>query len=371
MNYLFTAAGRGSRFLNNGVKPPKPLIKVLGLELLLWSLTSFRFKEGDSIYIVSLREDNIKRRIGSKLSHLYPFCKIYWHERTTISQGQLVTALEAVEELGLKGPLVIHNCDTKYTAIDIDLYSCNSEVFGIVPCFHAEGSHWSFAETNSEGSIVKIKEKERISNNCSVGTYIFSDSRRFQELAREYISMYRESSDEIYIAPLYQHAIDQGERVIMIKAEGVYCFGTPQELKESFSVSDYDLIAENAWNAHQRRTIVVDVDGTLCQKPSGLDYFDCVPIQSMCDALRRAHLEGCYIILMTSRNVRTFNGNMGLINKYTARTLQAWLEKHEIPYDEIYYGKPWGQGGVGYIDDLNVGIKEFVAASQGNANEIQ
>ena len=34
MNYLITAAGKGSRFLKDGIKPPKPLIKVFGNELL-------------------------------------------------------------------------------------------------------------------------------------------------------------------------------------------------------------------------------------------------------------------------------------------------------------------------------------------------
>ena len=44
MNYLITAAGLGSRYLKEGIKPPKPLIKVKGMELLLWSLKSFDFK---------------------------------------------------------------------------------------------------------------------------------------------------------------------------------------------------------------------------------------------------------------------------------------------------------------------------------------
>ena len=41
MNYIITAAGLGSRFLKKGIKPPKPLIKVHGTELILWSLKSF------------------------------------------------------------------------------------------------------------------------------------------------------------------------------------------------------------------------------------------------------------------------------------------------------------------------------------------
>ena len=63
MNYLITAAGKGSRFLKEGIKPPKPLIKVLGMELLIWSLHSFDFKEGDKIYIVTLKAHNVKKEL--------------------------------------------------------------------------------------------------------------------------------------------------------------------------------------------------------------------------------------------------------------------------------------------------------------------
>ncbi len=53
MNYLITAAGLGTRFLKKGIKPPKPLIKVNGIELLLWSLNSFEFVNDDKLYIVT------------------------------------------------------------------------------------------------------------------------------------------------------------------------------------------------------------------------------------------------------------------------------------------------------------------------------
>ena len=43
MNYLITAAGKGSRLIKSAIKPPKPLVIVNGIELLIWSLSSFNF----------------------------------------------------------------------------------------------------------------------------------------------------------------------------------------------------------------------------------------------------------------------------------------------------------------------------------------
>ena len=70
----------------------------------------------------------------------------------------------------------------------------------------------------------------------------------------------------------------------------------------------------------------------------------------MCEKIRIEHSKGTYIILYTSRNMRSFN-NLGLINKYTSQTLINWLSTNNLPFDELYFGKPWGKGDMNYIDD--------------------
>ena len=61
--------------------------------------------------------------------------------------------------------------------------------------------------------------------------------------------------------------------------------------------------------------------------------------------------------------MNSYNGNLGLINKYTAKALLEWLEKWEIPYDEIVYGKVWpGHKGF-YVDDRTVRPDEFLKYS--------
>ena len=80
MNYLITAAGKGSRFLAYGIKPPKPLIRVFGIELLIWSLNSFNFKEKDEVFIVTLKKHNVKETLQKKINAIYPDIKIAWLE---------------------------------------------------------------------------------------------------------------------------------------------------------------------------------------------------------------------------------------------------------------------------------------------------
>lgn len=365
MNYLFTSAGLGTRFKTQGIKPAKPLIKVNGQELLLWAMMTFPINR-DNVYIVTLRGDNVKSRIENKIKLLYPNANIHWHELPTVQNGQLCTAVAALETFKIDGPLIIHNCDSSFNGRFIDWSSLLRSCDGLIPYFNSEGEHWSFLEFNSSDesdlrSVCRIAEKKRISEHCSIGTYAFASAREFSDLARRYISQNRPLLGEYYIAPFYNYFIKEGRNVCGVDIEGTKVFGTPEETCQSLHVSYFQLLSENDWRGHQRKTLVVDIDGTLCSEPILGDYALCEPIHSTCKTLRTEHEMGTYIILFTARNMRSLNGNIGLINKYTAPTLYRWLRKHDIPYDELVFGKPWGVGGVSYLDDNALYLDEFTS----------
>ena len=108
-------------------------------------------------------------------------------------------------------------------------------------------------------------------------------------------------------------------------------------------------------------TLVFDIDGTLCPiKKKEEKYEDLIPNQDMVNKLKEYKKEGAKIVLFSSRNMNSYNGNLGLINANTAVIMQDWLKKWNIPYDEIYFGKPWpGHRGV-YVDDRAVRPDEFL-----------
>lgn len=108
-------------------------------------------------------------------------------------------------------------------------------------------------------------------------------------------------------------------------------------------------------------TLIFDIDGTLCPiKKKEERYEDLIPYSDIVNKLREYKEQGSRIVLFTSRNMNSYNGNLGLINKNTAKILLKWLEKWDIPYDEIIYGKPWpGHHGF-YVDDRSVRPDEFM-----------
>ena len=104
---------------------------------------------------------------------------------------------------------------------------------------------------------------------------------------------------------------------------------------------------------------MVDIDGTLTCPSSCGKYIEHKPNDKVVKSLMEHHKNRYYIILHTARNMRSFNGNIGLINKHTLTDVTLWLKKHSIPYDEIHIGKPWGPN-VAYIDDKSISIEDFI-----------
>jgi len=111
----------------------------------------------------------------------------------------------------------------------------------------------------------------------------------------------------------------------------------------------------------QEKVIVMDVDGTLAdRRRADQSYAEVSVMPSVVQKLRSLKQQGYWIILYTSRSMRTHGGNIGRIMRHTAPVLIEWLARHEIPYDELHFGKPWcGHDGF-YVDDRAIRPREFV-----------
>ena len=95
--------------------------------------------------------------------------------------------------------------------------------------------------------------------------------------------------------------------------------------------------------------ICIDFDGVICElKKTNESYADVQPKYMAVDKLNELKANGHYIIIQTARHMKTCESNLGKVNARIAKQTLDWLEKYSIPYDEIYFGKPWAEV---YIDD--------------------
>jgi len=105
--------------------------------------------------------------------------------------------------------------------------------------------------------------------------------------------------------------------------------------------------------------IIIDIDNTISFTIDG-DYENAIPNISLIEKMREYKEKNFYISLFTARNMRTYSGDISKIQKYTLPILKKWLERNNVPYDEIIIGKPWcGKNGF-YVDDRAIRPQEFI-----------
>ena len=108
-------------------------------------------------------------------------------------------------------------------------------------------------------------------------------------------------------------------------------------------------------------SIIFDIDGTICPiKKQNEEYIDLIPNDKMVKKIRDLKSGGYKIILFTSRNMRTYNNDIDLILKNTKPIIEKWLDKWNIPYDELIIGKPWTGPNGYYVDDRSIRPKELL-----------
>tara|TARA_Y100000589_G_scaffold328568_1_gene372969 strand:- start:802 stop:1185 length:384 start_codon:yes stop_codon:yes gene_type:complete len=111
-------------------------------------------------------------------------------------------------------------------------------------------------------------------------------------------------------------------------------------------------------NSNEKK-IIIDLDDTICITDNG-DYKNSKPKYDIIEKIKEYKYKGFKIVIYTSRNMRTHNGNIGLINVNTLPIILSWLEKYNVPYDEVIVGKPWPSFGGFYVDDKAIRPDEFL-----------
>jgi capsule biosynthesis phosphatase len=117
------------------------------------------------------------------------------------------------------------------------------------------------------------------------------------------------------------------------------------------------------------KKIVIDLDDTISKTEHG-KYKESKPIPAVVNKLKEYKALGYDIVIYSSRNMRTYNRNIGEINVHTLPIILDFLNKYEIPYDEVIVGKPWCGFGGFYVDDKAIRPSEFVGLTELEINEL-
>ncbi len=240
IDVVITMGGIGSRFRKMGYKVPKYMIEAKGKSLFEWSMISLEgFAQDVNQYIFIAMEDQnvrveefIRRKCEEMRIQNYHIILLDY-----LTDGQATTASLANRYWVPKNALLIYNIDTYVEPGEMNSAELKGD--GFIPCFQAEGDHWSFVRLDECGKVVEIKEKERISTHCTLGAYYFRTCELYKELYDEYYGdeYYGEPlrlvNREKYVAPLYDYLLKKGGEIYIsdIDPAKVHVLGTPEELQ--------------------------------------------------------------------------------------------------------------------------------------------
>lgn len=235
MQIVITMAGLGTRFKKAGYDMPKYEIEVKGRSLFAWSMESLAgyYSKDNDYYFIVRREDNAHDFITGQWETISGSAEnAHVIEIDHMTDGQATTAMLAAPFWNKDDSLLIYNIDTYVEAGQ--MRSEDIEGDGFIPCFNAPGDHWSFVATDEAGDATQVREKMRISDNCTLGAYYFSSCALYERLYGEYYSdPANMEKGEKYVAPLYNYMIKLGMkvRICLVDEKSVHVLGTPEELQ--------------------------------------------------------------------------------------------------------------------------------------------
>ncbi len=232
MTVVITMAGLGSRFQKAGYQIPKYMIEVHGKTLFDWSMDSLKgYNKEDTKYIFIVRQEDHAADFIRDHAKEIGISDITLVEIEQLTDGQATTAMLAAPYWDKNSELMIYNIDTYVERYELKAEDIKGD--GYIPCFHAPGDHWSFVKLDENHRAVEVREKQRISDNCTLGAYYFKSCGLYEQLYEEYYSSQEHlEKGEKYVAPLYNYMIEKGMdvRISLLDFQKVHVLGTPEEL---------------------------------------------------------------------------------------------------------------------------------------------
>ena len=226
-------AGLGSRFSEAGYELPKPFIDVNGMPMI--SRVMDNLMHQDATFILLANAQHLQRfpEMVAKISKSYPVTFIPILKTT---EGTACTVLYARKILDSGQPVVVANSD-QIVDINFNEFIKDAEVRGLdgsIMTFtdNERNPKWSFAELSAEKLVVRVREKDPISEFATVGIYYF---RRVDSLVNAIVQMIIENdrtNNEFYICPAYNYLIQDQMRVGIFNIEHsqMHGIGTPSDL---------------------------------------------------------------------------------------------------------------------------------------------
>ena len=105
-----------------------------------------------------------------------------------------------------------------------------------------------------------------------------------------------------------------------------------------------------------KKTYVIDIDGTICDWEQGRDYTLAQPFSERIKDINDLYDEGHTVVYFTARGMGRFGGNVDKVVESFYAITESQLDRWGCKYHQLILGKPSADY---YIDDKGIGSDEF------------
>lgn len=348
MNIIIPLGGLGKRFSEFGYRLPKPLIRLFFKPIIFWLLDNLSINKNDNVYLICNKFLK-KYRFEDEIKKKYPNYNIIYLETNT--RGAAETIFIGTQNIVNDTETILLDGDTFYGIDVLALYRMSKQK-NMVFCFQQSDDRpvYSYVGFNENKIINKIAEKNRITEFANTGCYAFAKLSELRKYCKKIIDDDLRFGNEFYMSRVISEMIKDKKKFVanVINESDFDVVGTPFQYK----LFQNKFMQNKNLDYFKKYRICFDFDNTLVTYPKiPADYTSVEPIPENVEFARFLKKLGCTIIIYTARRMKTHSGNVGKITADVGKITIDTLENFEIPYDELYFGKPYAHA---YIDDLVV-----------------
>lgn len=235
---LIPMAGEGSRFVSEGYSTPKPLIKILGVPMVIRAANDLA-QSSTSIFIC--RDFHISQyKIDEAIKEYFPNSQFITVD--SLTEGQACTCLLAKDLINNDSELIIGASDNGMIydkqAFDALKETTDAIVFSFKNNVSVtfKPNQYGWADTDEQNNIKKMSVKKSISNNpindhAVAGAFWFKKGKIFVEAAEHMIKQNHRINNEFYVDECINDLIELGYKAKIFEIENYICWGTPNDLR--------------------------------------------------------------------------------------------------------------------------------------------
>ena len=346
---LIPIGGIGNRFQLNNYEDPKALVKVFGESILVHLINNLNINK-ETLVCITHHKMYEKYRLEDAFRKEFPEINFFFKCLSESTRGAAETINLTLKSLPLDYdlPIICLDSDNFYTENIIKKWNHKNKIFYFQDS--SSSCAYSYILKDKNYRVLDLQEKNRVSDFACCGAYGFASYQQLLSYTQIVLDKNLKSNNEFYTSVCIKLMIDDEIpfTASLVGKNNYHPLGTPLLLRQF--CNNYPKVSSIDGTINMKvLKFCFDLDNTLVSYPKvPNDYSTVLPIQKNINFLKYLKSFGHTIIIHTARRMKTHKSNLGAVTADIGKVTFETLDKFDIPYDEIYFGKPHADF---YIDD--------------------